>query len=127
MSEFLQKVQKEIESLLPHLKINIQKEKLIITDFSLEGLIIEIDNSLIFRFYKIKDLNPKDVSLYLETRLDLSRVRKKYLKADSFYIYPNDSFSSNPKGVFAKKMWIVGTIRDAYQALETLKQDLKIK
>ena len=127
MSEFLSAIQKDLEKLLPTLKLNIQNEKLFISDFSLEGLNLEIDNRLIFRFFKVSNLNPKDVSLYLETQLDLSRVKNKYLKADSFYLYPNDSFYSNAKGVFEKRMWIVGTIRDAYQALEKLKQDLKIE
>ncbi len=127
MSEFLTDIQTDLEKLLPHLKMNFQNEKLIISDFVLEGLKIEITNSVVFRFYNVIDLKPEDVSLYLQTQLDFSKVKNKYIKDSSFYLYPNDSFYSNAIGKFEKRMWIVRTIQNSYQSLEKLKKDLKIE
>lgn len=126
MPENITQLKKEIKALIPDLKLEATDEKIEISDFGFKNLKVEIDNRIIFRFYKVADLNPGDVALYLQTKMDFSRISQKYIKEDSFYLYPNDSFKSDPKGAFEKRMFILRTIKDAHEALIELKKELGV-
>jgi len=121
----LNQLQQEITNVLPNLQVEILGEKIHIHHFGIENLTIEIDNRIIFRFYKITNLNPQDVGLYLQTKMNFERISRKYLKEDSFYLYPNDSFNPDAKGSFEKRMFIIRTLMDAFEALKKLKNELE--
>lgn len=125
MSVDLNQLQQEITNVLPHLQVEFLDDKIHIHHFGIENLTIEIDNRIIFRFYKITNLNPQDVGLYLQTKMNFDKIARKYIKEDSFYLYPNDSFKSDAKGSFEKRMFIIRTLMEAHEALITLKNELE--
>lgn len=124
MPENITRLENEIKALIPDLKLEAKNEKIAISDFGFNELKVEIDNRIIFRFYKVADLKPRDVALYLQTKMDFTSISRKYIKEDSFYLYPNDSFKSDTKGAFEKRMFILRTIKDAHEALIELKDEL---
>ena len=126
MSEKMEQLQKEIQALIPELNLEASDDKIQISDFGLKDLRVEVDNRIIFRFYKVAELNPGDVALYLQTRMDFTRISQKFIKEDSFYLYPNDSFKSNSKGEFEKRMYVLRTLKDAHEALIELKNELNL-
>lgn len=123
----LNQLQQEITNVLPNLQVEQLGEKIHIHHFEIKNFTIEIDNRIIFRFYKITNLSPQDVGLYLQTKMNFDRISRKYIKENSFYLYPNDSFKSDAKGSFEKRMFIIRTLMDAYEALTKLKNELKPK
>ncbi len=124
MSENFKELQKGINALFPNLKVEASADIIHIPAFGLKDLKVEIDNRIVFRFYKISYLNPEDVALYLQTKMNFDRISKKYFKKDSFYLYPNESLNSDPKGAFEKRMFILRIIKDAQEALSQLKIEL---
>ncbi len=127
MTDYLPQLQQEIKQLLPDLEVESSATKIEIFNFGLKDLKVELDNRIIFRFYKIKDLKPQDVGLYLQTKMNFERISRKYIKEDSFYLYPNDSFKSDSKGSFEKRMWALRILKNAHEILIQLKDELKLE
>jgi hypothetical protein len=127
MTVDLKLLQQEIFKLFPDLQVELEDGQIKIDHFVLNNLIIEIDNRLIFRFYKITDLQPEDVGLYLQTKMDFEKISRKYIKEDSFYLYPNDSFTSDSVGSFKKRMFLLRALKEAHIALSLLKEEVSSK